>query len=176
MEIGTKGSGLQGPDEELPLRLLRGRGGHKERPDEGHIATGHQDARCGRLLLCPLRRILRQVETSCALADAKDTQIGQSLRPVQHAMALPATNRNHGLHPPRKLLLPVVAGAWALWHGELSDLRRVYTCRCKVARIRVFAVTFTQQCLVTGDGLYRRGRLFGALTASTTVGSWLSWL
>ena len=27
----------------------------------GHIATGHQDARCGRLLLCPLRRILRQV-------------------------------------------------------------------------------------------------------------------
>jgi len=33
------------------------------------------------------------VETSCALADAKDTQIGQSLRPVQHAMALPATNR-----------------------------------------------------------------------------------
>lgn len=77
MEIGTKGSGLQGPDEELPLRLLRGRGGHKERPDEGHIATGHQDARCGRLLLCPLRRILRQVETSCALADAKDTQIGQ---------------------------------------------------------------------------------------------------
>ena len=27
----------------------------------GHAATGHQDARCGCLLLCPLRGILRQV-------------------------------------------------------------------------------------------------------------------
>lgn len=87
-----------------------------------------------------------------------------------------SNNMHHKMIKLECTIIMYIFGIWYSIPKPINPSHSFVMMRQFSGRIRVFAVTFTHQCLVTGDGLYRRGRLFGALTALTaltTVGSWL---